>query len=45
MAYRTFETDKDGKLTIYPSLYDTKQQGICRSLRSLARKLFAQRVK
>jgi hypothetical protein len=45
MAYRTFETDKDGKLTIYPSLYGPRKKGIFKSLKGLVRKLTAQRGK
>jgi len=45
MAYRTFETDKDGKLNIYPSLYNPRHKGICKSLKILLKKLIAQRRK
>jgi hypothetical protein len=43
MAYRTFETDKDGKLTIYPSLYGPRRKGICKSLKSLMKRIMALR--
>ncbi len=41
MAYRTFESDKDGKLTIYPSLYNPRHKGICKGLKKLLKKLIA----
>ncbi len=38
---RTFETDKDGRLIIYPSLYAQRPKGICRNLMILLKSLIA----
>lgn len=39
MAHRTFETDKNGRLMIYPSLDGPKPKGIFNNLKILLKRL------
>jgi len=32
MANKTFEADRDGRLTIYPSLYESRKKGFVRTI-------------
>ncbi len=41
MAYRTIEADKDGRVIIYPALYEPKERGVCKFLRELFKRLFS----
>jgi hypothetical protein len=38
MAYKTVEADKDGKMYVYPSLYERKDKGIWRFFKGLLKR-------
>jgi hypothetical protein len=39
MTYKTVEADRDGRVIIYPSLYEPKGKGICKLLRGLLNRI------
>jgi hypothetical protein len=41
MAYRTIESDKDGRVMVYPALYEPRSRGVCKFLRGLFKRLFS----
>ncbi len=45
MSYKTYESDNDGRLIIYPSLYPPKDKGIFNLLRKLIKIVTHENVK
>lgn len=41
MAYKTVEADRDGRVIIYPSLYEPRRKGICKLLRDVFNRLLS----
>jgi dihydrodipicolinate synthase/N-acetylneuraminate lyase len=45
MSYKTYESDADGRLVIYPALYPPKRRGIVHLFKKLAKLVSPENVK